>query len=73
MRSDPTKELSVKANMIYNTVGATLYYFCIWLASVLIVRMSGFEDAGIFSLAITVTNAPAVLVFLICVIIWLPT
>ncbi len=60
MRSDPTKELSVKANMIYNTVGATLYYFCIWLASVLIVRMSGFEDAGIFSLAITVTNAPAV-------------
>ncbi len=61
MRRDPTKELSVKANMIYNTFGATLYYFCIWLASVLIVRLSGFEDAGIFSLAITVTNAPAVI------------
>ncbi len=60
MRRDPTKELSVKANMIYNTVGATLYYFCIWLASVLIVKLSGFADAGLFSLAITVTNAPAV-------------
>ena len=61
MSRNPNKEVSVKANMIYNTVGATLYYFCIWLASVLIVRMSGFEDAGLFSLAITVTNAPAVL------------
>lgn len=61
MRKDRTKELSVKANMIYNTVGTTIYNFCIWLASVLIVKLSGFADAGLFSLAITVTNAPAVI------------
>lgn len=47
--------------MIFNTVGSTLYYFCVWLASVIIVRLSGFVDAGIFSLAMTVTNSPAVI------------
>lgn len=56
-------ERSVRTNMIFNTVGSTIYYFCIWLASVIIVRMSGFVDAGIFSLAITITNSPAIISF----------
>lgn len=56
-----TKVRSVKTNMLFNTVGSTLYYFCVWLASVIIVRLSGFVDAGLFSLAMTVTNSPAVI------------
>lgn len=55
------KARSVRTNMIFNTVGSTVYYFCVWLASVIIVRLSGFVDAGLFSLAMTVTNSPAVI------------
>ena len=51
---------SVQANMLFNTVGSVIYYFCIWLSSVLIVRMSGYTDAGIFSVAMTVTASPAI-------------
>lgn len=40
------QEKSVQQNMIYNTVGSLVYYFCQWVMTVLIVRMSGFEDAG---------------------------
>ncbi len=52
---------SVQQNMLFNTVGSILYYFCVWLSSVLIVRMSGFTDAGIFSVAMTVTASPAII------------
>lgn len=51
---------SVKQNMIWNTAGSLIYYFCQWLMSVLIVRISGFADAGILSLALSVTAAPAI-------------
>lgn len=54
------KEKSVQQNMIYNTVGSLVYYFCQWVMTVLIVRMSGFEDAGVLSLAMSVTAAPAI-------------
>lgn len=52
---------SVKQNMIFNTAGSLIYYFCQWLMSVLIVRVSGFADAGILSLAMSVTAAPAII------------
>ena len=51
---------SVKANMLFNTIGSVIYYFCVWLTSVLIVRMSGYTDAGILSVAMTVTASPAI-------------
>lgn len=54
------KEKSVQQNMIYNTVGTLIYYFCQWVITVLIVRMSGLEDAGILNLAMSVTAAPAI-------------
>lgn len=54
------KEKSVQQNMIYNTFGTLVYYFCQWVITVLIVRMSGLEDAGILNLAMSVTAAPAI-------------
>ena len=54
------QEKSVQQNMIYNTVGSLVYYFCQWVMTVLIVRMSGFDDAGIVSRAMGVTAAPAI-------------
>lgn len=59
-KSKPYTGRSVQANMLFNTVGSIIYYFCIWLSSVLIVRMSGYADAGIFSVAMTVTASPAI-------------
>lgn len=39
-----------------NSIGSVVLMFGQWLISVLLVRMSGYEDAGIFSLAMTVSN-----------------
>lgn len=39
-----------------NSVGSVVLMLGQWLISVLLVRMSGYEDAGIFSLAMTVSN-----------------
>lgn len=58
---DNKKELSMQKNMIYNTVGTITYYFCQWILTVLIVRISGLEIAGYFTLATTFTAAPAIL------------
>ena len=52
---------SVKKNMLFNTVGSLVYYVCQWLPTVLIVRLSGYSDAGILSIAMSVTAAPAII------------
>ena len=50
------KENKYASDALYNTVGNIAYYFCLWLITVLIVRLSGYEDAGILSVAMTTTN-----------------
>ena len=50
---------SIKKNMLYNTIGSLIYYACQWFMSVVIVRTSGYEAAGILSLAMSVTSSPA--------------
>lgn len=41
---------------LFNTIGTFIYFFCQWLTTVLVVRITGYQDAGVFSLAITMTN-----------------
>lgn len=49
--------LSLKANMLWNSFGSLVNLGSQWLITVLIVRMgSGYEAAGIFSLAMSVYN-----------------
>lgn len=43
-------------NVLYNTAGTFFYFFCQWLITVLVVRISGYHDAGILSLIISITN-----------------
>mgnify|MGYP007101884728 CR=1 FL=1 len=50
------KRLSVQRNTLYNTVGSFFYLFCQWLLTLLVVRLSGYEAAGDFSLAMSNTN-----------------
>lgn len=54
------KKKSVQQNMLFNTVGSLIYYICQWLMTVIIVRISGYEDSGILSIAMSVTAAPAI-------------
>lgn len=48
--------MDYKKQAIYNTIGNVVYMACLWLISILVVRISGFYDAGIFSLAMTIGN-----------------
>lgn len=51
------KELSLRANMLWNSFGSMFYLGCQWLITVLVVRLSsGFDHAGILSLAMSVVG-----------------
>ncbi|MDE6905897.1 MAG: oligosaccharide flippase family protein [Lachnospiraceae bacterium] len=54
------KEKSTLANIFYNSFGTMFYYGCQWLTTILIVRLSGYQDAGNYSLAMTFTAAFAI-------------
>lgn len=48
---------SVKRNMIYNTIGGLWYQGCLWLMTVLVVRLSSnYEYSGMLALGMTVGN-----------------
>ena len=49
-------EAKTSKNVIYNTIGTFFYFFCQWLTTILVVRISGYEDAGILSIVISFTN-----------------
>lgn len=53
---------SVIINILWNTIGNIIYLGCQWLLSVVVVRVSGsYADAGILTLAISITNIFATL------------
>ena len=52
MQKDKPRELSLKANVLWNSIGSMFYLGCQWLITVLVVRLSsGFDAAGLLSLA----------------------
>lgn len=55
------QQTSIQKNMLFNTAGSLVYYFCQWLLSIVIVRISGYEAAGVFGIATTLTASPAIL------------
>lgn len=50
------KKLSIQSSILWNTVGSMFYLACQWLITVLVVRLSGVETAGILSLSMSVCN-----------------
>lgn len=56
---EESRENTIRKNMLYNTIGSLIYYACQWMMSVVIVRISGYDAAGVLSLAMSVTTAPA--------------
>lgn len=55
------KKKSTLANIFYNSFGTMFFYGCQWLTTILVVRLSGFEDGGNYSLAMTFTAAFSIL------------
>ena len=56
MKSEETKRLSLKGNIIWNSVGSIIYQVCIWLITVMVLWISGLEDGGILTVAMSVSN-----------------
>ena len=55
MQNDGVRPLSLKKNMIWNSVGSLTNMICQWAITVLVVRLStDYEVAGIYSLAVSV-------------------
>jgi len=53
---------SLGNNLIWNSVGTTFYYGCQWLLTVFVVYYrGGYTDAGILSLAMSITNVLGVI------------
>lgn len=52
------EQLSVKANMLWNSVGSMTYLACQWLITIIVVRLASgvFDDAGVLSLAMSVVG-----------------
>lgn len=50
------KKLTVKESVFWNTWGSVIYLGVQWLQTILVVRVLGYEEAGIFSLAMSITN-----------------
>ncbi len=55
-RSDSGETVNYKKDVLLNTLGNVAYLGALWLMSILVVRFSGYEDAGLFALAMTTSN-----------------
>ncbi len=50
-----TKRLTIKQNMIWNSIGNFIYLGLQWVITVIVLRNMGLEAAGVYSLALSVT------------------
>lgn len=50
-------EQNIKRDMLWNTIGNIVYYFCQWVITVLVVHLASFEAAGYLSLAMTTSSS----------------
>lgn len=50
------KKLSIQSSVMWNSAGSIFYLGCQWLLTVLVVKLSGLDSAGMLSLAMSVCN-----------------
>lgn len=51
-----TEPLSVKKNLIWNTVGCLMYQGCLWMTTVLVVLLSNYANSGALAYAMAIGN-----------------
>lgn len=56
---DETKKIG--KSIIYNSIGTSVYLFCQWLITFIVVWLSGYETAGILSISMSITTTFCVL------------
>lgn len=56
IRNRKLREIDIAKQVTWNTVGSFVLMLAQWGISVILVRMAGFSEAGIFSLAMSVSN-----------------
>ncbi len=49
--------LDIGKGVLWNTFGTIYYYFCQWLLTIIVVRLTDYSQAGYLSLAMTVTSS----------------
>ena len=49
------KEHTLKSGMIWNALGNIIYLACQWLITILVANIGNFEDAGLLSIAMSVS------------------
>lgn len=54
--STPPRPLDVKRNSIFNLIGCLMYQGCQWLITVLVVLLSGYDNSGVLSYAMSIGN-----------------
>lgn len=48
--------VSLARNTLFNTVGCLVYQGCMWVTTVLVVLLSGYEDSGVLAYAMAIGN-----------------
>lgn len=56
MGSSGKEKLSLRQSILWNAWGCTFYLAVQWLLTIIVTRTLGYEDAGVFSLAMSITN-----------------
>ena len=51
-----SENISIQKNMLWNSCGSFIYMLSQWALTIFIVRISGYEDAGNYSLAMSISN-----------------
>lgn len=54
--TDTKNGISVKQNLIWNSLGNIVYLLAQWVTTYLVTKILGFENAGIYSLAMSLSN-----------------
>lgn len=49
------RNISLKAQMIWNAAGYLIYMFCQWIITILVANLGSFHDAGVLSIAMSVS------------------
>ena len=64
MEAEKNQPLSLKENMLWNSIGSFFYLVCTWLTTVLVVRLStSYSDSGSLAVAMAVGNITSTIVF----------
>lgn len=56
MKKNKDKPKDLKKPLLYNSIGNFIYLLCQWLITIVVVRISGYKEAGILSLCMSISN-----------------